>query len=285
MKFLNTIKSSVYDPEFYSKVVRGEDGGPFRYFFKLILSISLIFTLVASFTVVPHIKEFFEMAESNIVEHYPKELEVRIQKGLVSTNVEEPYFIPIPENVRGKEVNERGLLNLVVIDTKNQFSLEQFDSYNTFALLIKDGLVTKDQRGKVTIMPLKDVPDYTLNYSEVTKWLTKAEPFLRVFSIGVPILIFIAVFIAYSMTLVYLVFAAVLVYIVGKIKKLNLSYRKSYHISLYAVTLPILLGILSFLVGLQSFAFLPTIILVIAVWVNLKEVSVDSSPEAGTSAL
>lgn len=270
MSFLKTIKSSIYDPSFYSEVVKGNENKPFRYYFKLSALLALMFAVVLSVKLVPDLKTFLRDSKVSIEQNYPKDLEVKIEKGIATTNAIEPYIVKFPKNTLQVNKELQNIENLIVIDTKTPFSLEQFENYKTILLLTKDSMVSTEEGNKVTITSLKDFPNITVNYANITKWLEKTTPITKALSFSVPFLIFFSVFIAYVFKLLYLFWGALLVFIVGKIKKINLSYKKSYHIALYAVTLPTILSGIAFFTGLKMFTFLPSILLVIAVWVNLK---------------
>lgn len=269
MSFFKTIKSSVYDPEFYSRIVSGENTHPFKYFFKLCLTISIIYTIIFSVFAVSGISTFLKEAGESILANYPKELEIKIENGVASTNVDEPYIIKIPEGVEEKD--KVGFENILVIDTKSEFNLETFEGYKTLGLLTKDSLVTKDGRNQIKISPLREVPDYTINYASVERWLGKAKPFMKALPFIVPFMVFLGIFIAKSFLLVYLLLAALIVYVIGRVKKLDLSYKKSYHLSLHLVTLQVIFGGGLFLLGVTGVDFLPTLIFTLMAWFNLKK--------------
>ncbi len=276
MNFLQTIKSSIYNPSFYSDVISGVEHKPFRYYFKLSLLLAVVFAVVLPFKAVPEIKKFIDESKVSIEQGYPKDLEVKIEKGVATTNAVEPYFVKFPETTAQVKTEMPDVENILVIDTKNPFSLEKFQSYKTVALLTADSVVSIEKDGKVTMTPLKTLPNFTVNHENIVKWLEKTDQVKKALNFVVPFMVFLGLFIAYVFKLIYLFWGALLVYLVAKIKKINLSYRKSYHVALYAVTLPTLLSVLSFFTGLKMFTFLPSIILVIAVWVNLKEEKVPT---------
>ena len=278
MSFLNKIKSSVYDPVFYADVVEGRENGPFKYYLKLSLSLALVFSVASLFMVVPRMKEFLVSAKSKIELSYPKELEVKIKGGVASTNAIEPFVVAIPADIKvvGEEV--RRFDNILVIDTKNDFNLERFNSYNTVVLLTKDSFIVEGDNDKLSITPLKSVPDFTVNNENVTKVLGRTDSISKGLSVAVPVLSFVGVFLAYMFKLVYLLLPALLVLILLRIKKLNLNFKKAYSVSMYAVTLPTLLGALFFLFGIQMPFLIPTLMLLIVVWVNLKSSTAVETP-------
>lgn len=269
MTFFNKLKRSIYDPEFYSGLVREDDLHPFKYFFKLILTVALVYAIFFSITAIGQVKEFLQETGDSILTNYPNDLEIKFQKGTAVSNVKEPYFIKIPQEINGKAGIQ--VENMLVINTKSDFVLSEFESYNTLGLLAKDAFVTKDGRGKIQVMPLKGVPDYTINRTVVERWIGKTQSFVKIVPYLIPIISFVGVFLAQMLTLIYAFFAGFIVYLISKSKNLNLSYKKSYHLSLYLVTLPIIVETLMFIFGINRINFLPTIILVVLAWINLEK--------------
>lgn len=268
MNFFNKIKSSIYDPEFYSRALAGENTHPFKYFLKLITLVAFVYALIFAFTGAKDVKVFLDEAGDSIVAHYPKELEVKFEKGNATSNVAEPYFIKIPEEFNKEEGEEYE--NLLVIETKSDLNLEKFKSYKTFALLSKDSLVSQGTNGRISIIPLKDVPDSKINYDEVSKWYGNIKPFINALPYIFPILVFLGIILVQLFTLIYLLFGAFIVWIIGKMKNLDIPFKKAYHLSLHLVTLQIILTGVLYLSGNSVMPFFPTLVFVAATWFNLK---------------
>lgn len=269
MNFLKKVKSSVYDPIYYSEILNMNFGGSLKYFFKLSLLLALVGAIYLSFVSIPKVNSFISTFGDRVVEAYPAELEVRLKDGLVSTNVVEPYIIPLPKDEFNADYNKSNYENLIVIDTKSDLSLDKFNAYNTVVLLTKNAVLTRD-KGKITITELKGTSDLTINRDKLVYWVGKVTPFVKKLPYIIPVLVFTGLFLYFAFSLFYLLFVALLVFIIGKIRKLGLSYKKSYQISLHAITLPLILSTVSLFINIKMFRFVPTIILLVVVWVNLK---------------
>ncbi len=278
MNFLKKVKSSIYDPEFYSSLANKSLGSSIKYFFGLILVVSLISVLVMSIVFVPKVKDFVVSFGNEVVSNYPQNLEVKIDGGVVSTNVAEPYFVKIPDSIKGDVQNSElaGYENLVVIDTKSDFNLDRFDSYKTMSLLTKDLFVYRDDRGKITIQQLEGLTNIKINQSVVEYWVNKIKPFVNALPYVLPVLGFIALFIFHIFKLLYLLIPALIIYFISKLRKMDLTYKKSYQVALHAMTLPLLVHVLLPFIGVSSVAFLFTAILVIVFLVNQRK-QVESS--------
>jgi len=268
MKIFKQIKSSVYGPAFYRSMHEKSLGSAFKYFFSLIAIVALVCAGISLFYI-PKITAFGQDAAQKIIAHYPSELEVKVAKGQASSNVPEPYFIPLPsENAKSVENSPK---NLLVIDTKDSFNLSDFNSYSTAVLLSKDVLAYKDKQGKITIQSLDKFPDVTVNQAKVVEWAGVANAFLAKLVYFLPLAVFFGVFVMYVVgKLVYLLFVSLLVMLLLKTKNLPASYSQAYKMSLHAITVPIVLGLLMALVGIHQFLFLPTIILLVVLTLNLR---------------
>ena len=269
MSFLKKVKSSVYDPLYYSEILNMNFGGSLKYFFKLSLLLALVGAVYLSFVSIPKVNSFISTFGDRVVDAYPAELEVRLKNGLVSTNVVEPYIIPLPKDDFNSEYSKSNYENLIVIDTKSDLSLDKFNAYNTVVLLTKNAVLTRD-KGKITITELKGTSDLTINRDKLVYWVGKVTPFVKKLPYIIPVIVFTGLFLYFAFSLFYLLFVALLVFIIGKIRKLGLSYKKSYQISLHAITLPLILSMVSWFINIKMFLFVPTIILLVVVWVNLK---------------
>jgi hypothetical protein len=76
----------------------------------------------------------------------------------------------------------------------------------------------------------------------------------------------------FSLNLIYLLLAAPLVVLVGKILKQDWSYGTSYRLALHATTLPLIVSSVFSMVGLShtGIPFLPFVLLLLVVYTNFK---------------
>jgi hypothetical protein len=274
MNFFKKVGSSIYSPVFYRELLDKPLKSSIRYFFTLILLLSLVFTAVISVTLIPNLHSFFSSLGTKVVAYYPEELQVTIKDGVASTNVIEPYFLQIPEELKDSNgVSEDSFRpeNLLVIDTQHDFNLTRFTDQSTFALLTEDSLIYKDENGKVTIQSLKEIPDVVITKDAVSRWMTSLTPFLKVLPLLLPIVFFVVGFVVSTFKLIYFFVAALLVWLVASIKKVKITYKKAYQITIHAFTLPLLLDVVLKIFGGSSIFFLPTILLLVIVALNLKK--------------
>lgn len=273
MTFFQEVKKSIFNPSFYRELMLRPMSRSFKYFFLFILFVALFQTAAFSLKFLPQLKPFFTRVSTRVMEYYPNNLEIRIRNGEVSSNVEEPYAIRMPNSIP-EEGDLRRFENLLIIDTENDFSLERFENYSTACWLTRESLACTKDDG-VNITSLRGVSDVTIDKESVSALVGRIEPLLKfiypVFIIGT----FIASFSALSLRLVYLLFGALLILIVAKIKRINLGYKKSYQLGLYLMTLPILATtVWSWILWMSGRSveapFLFSIILIISAAINLR---------------
>ena len=268
--FFHNIQSSIYNPQFYA----GLKGKPFsfslKYFLSLMFFLSLIFGLFFSLFVLPEMKknvtEFFAVVQTQ----FPQELTITLKDGAISTNAEVPYLFPITEDLRSLNQN-KDLKNFLVIDTKNEFSLEKFESYQTTFLVTKNHLVAKSENGEVRITPLKGFPDYEITKASISSLSSRLLPFVRYMTPIFILMVVTGIFVGTSLGyLAYLLIASILIFIVAKIMKLDFSYGTSYQVGLHAITASLILDLLSYALGFSPPFFSFTLLMLIAIIFNFK---------------
>ncbi len=278
MKLLTEIRNSIYNPIYY-RVVRSESTKKsLGYYYRFTLTLSVILTIIFAIIFVPLLTLFTQIVKGELANWYPAELELRLRSGELSTNVTEPYKIPLPEKWREEimesdQVKLGDLENLLVIDTTHEFDLKQFEAYKTPAWLTKNSLVYYRENDRIAIEPLANIKtDLTINQTFIRDWITKLAPFLTVLAPVAVIAVLVGLIVAFSLYLLVLFIVALLVMLVGWLKQIKLSYWEAYRIAIHAATLPILLrfllGALTPFIGLN---FLPTILLLCVVAFNLKD--------------
>lgn len=290
MKVFDVLKSSIHDPVFYRAIGERRTSSAFGYFALLVLVSSLISSVVpvvdiATFIFQPSEKK--DALRNEILTLYPSELAIRLENGVISTNVAEPYAIPLPDAFKEEmEASVRYPTNLLVIDTGKSISSNDFETLDTIAILGRDSVGFYDpEKKKVEIQSLEGVSreSFVLDSGKFASYVGIAERFAKGFGIAllflIPILVFSAKLFGF---LVYLLFGALVIWVVAKIRGAAWSYGTSYKAGLHLLTLPILYGILS------SAPFVPalhvpllfTAILAIATVINLVKLPEPQMPIA-----
>jgi len=272
MDFLDKIKNSIYGPEFYRELQSKPLSFSFKYFYTLASILAVIGTAQFSFQVIPNLTAFLAGIGPEIVNSYPSELVLTTKDGQASSNVVEPYFIKTPASMRNENYkNIPATENFVVIDTKNQFTEESFTRYDTFAVVTKTSLALRKDSGGIEIYSLREMPDLTIDRASVESFVGKLQPFIKFAWPFFILASFIGFMLSFSAELIYLLFAALLIWIIMKIKGLAVGYKKSYQAGLHIITLPLLFGVVSALLNVHvPIPFFATILVIVAAIINFE---------------
>lgn len=266
--FFNDFQLSLYSPKFYAHIKTKSLLGCLGYFFMLVLVLTLIQTAFLSNYIFVKIPSSAQSFISQAINYYPQELEININNGTAQTNVKEPYFIPLSLDDAQKD----SLNNLVVIDTKTAFSTTQFEQYKTIVWLNKDSVYYKTDKNEVKIMPLSKMQNTKIDKSSVQSLVDKILPWVNFLGPLLFVLVFFGFYLAYSGVLVYLLLLALIIFLISKALKWGFSYKQSYKVSLYAITLPLLVDVLinitSPYTGFRGFTFMFSLLTLIVVGVN-----------------
>lgn len=283
MKLIWEIRASIYNQGYYQSLRKK----PFLYSLKYYLTLALLLSFVAAFvflfTLMPVVRPFVDGFGSKILNDYPEDLRVVIKKGQVSTNVAEPYFIKVPEEISQEiEAVNPGVENLFVVDTQSQPTSEQIRHYKTLILLTKESVVYYD-RNKIAIQSLGKVADFTLDKGVVSSFLEKIQPYLKFFFPIIVVFVFLIVFTGAILNLLYLVLIALLIWLIARARKIEIGYKKAYQIGLHLMTLALVVDVvlLMFTPRLRVL-FLFTAITVVAAIINLKKLP-DTEGAAGVT--
>ena len=268
------IISSVYDPKYYMRIAQEKSGSAFAFLAKLSLLVAFVFALVFSIVNMQNVFQVVNVGISSLTDKYPSELEVVIKDGQVSTNVSEPYIIPLPTD--GKTLNKNIPKNLIVFDTKTPLTLDKIKLYDSMLLVSKDKVVVyQKNNGKTEIKDVPKFPEpFTLNKGVIQNFVGQWLPVLKILIWFIPILLFIIMFVGkFIGTMFIALLGAFCVWIIMAIKKIDSSYGTSYRISLHLFTgLTLINLVLGFVAPTLSLGFMiSTIIFIGCAILNLKK--------------
>lgn len=293
MKFFSDFKNSIYNPAYYQELKQTPFSKSLKYFIVFAILCALINTVYYGAVFIPKMKVWVDQLESEIIKNYPKDLEIKIKNGAVSINQPEPYVVK-SFSLDSQDAQSKGLDlrmdNILVIDTQNKFSLEQFKNYNTSCWLGRNTITCLDNNGTVKISDLTKTPDFTLNQSVVTNFFGKISPWVNfIYPLFAVMFLVGFLFIAIIGGLFHLLFGALIIWVIASFKKIDLGYKKAYALGLHLITLPALVNLVwaiaSDAMGLKNntIPFLFTIILIVVTTLNLKRE--ENSASAPTASL
>lgn len=281
MNFFKTIPAAIYSPGFYKTIPKKRFRGVLGYFLLLVFLAAMVQTIISAGPIASSFKEGVQKFAYSMVDTYPPELIITIEDGEVSTNVEEPYFLPLPELSGTDEYwrqtqGESGTFeNLLVIDTKTSYSSVQMNGYDTVAWLTRDSLFMREGQGEINVVDLSDIQEFTLDREMIDSFVAKAAPYLKYLGPIVIAGVFLIAYTSYSVRLVYALFFAVVLLILSRMLKLHWSYGQAYKVSLYAMTAGIIvsvtLDITSPFHQFSGFPFMLSLITLGVVFANVRQ--------------
>lgn len=272
-QFIEHIQKSIFSPEYYRELLTRPASYSWKYYWSFTMLLSVFMTIVSTIPLVPLVNNTLNDLSSNFVSYYPDELEVHIDKGEVSTNVAEPYYLVMPKILREHVATATDLQYLGVIDTHSQVSVEQFKAYKSGFWISKEYIIADDGNGGIRISKFGPQMTYTLNELAVKELISTVQPFFKFVAPILVLIIFVAMLLSFALNLLYLLFGALLVWLMGKLMKQSWTYVTAYRLCLHATTLPLIVGLAFSLlpVGEGNIPLLSTALLLIVVYMNFHK--------------
>ncbi len=182
-------------------------------------------------------------------------------------------------------VGTSSIENLVVIDTKDPFTQDEFRNDKTLALITKDSLVYV-KNSSIVIQPIGPSVSFVANRNTVASFMGNVQPYFKFLDLIVAILVPIGVFGGMLFRLLYLFLLALLIWAFTGIRKIPGGYGQAYRWGLHLMTLPLILTTFVWLVfpG-ANVPFLFTVIALIMTGVNVRNLpaATSSAPAQPTS--
>lgn len=247
--FWHVFQRSLLEPTYYRDIAKTSYWFSFKYLFFLLICLSLIRSVqlgVQYAKIKDKIPSYISVAKNELLNLYPKELELRISNGKLYTNVEEPYVIEFPRilgDVDGK--------HMIVIDTKG--SGDEYPKYNALILVTRQALVypDKQQGGSLStrMYYFKDLKrSLYIDYTIYKSLIRNMDPFIAKLPqiintgviIGILLLPLVGGFFWTSSILFGLIFLTLFVWLIEKIMKTSYKYKTLFRMGIHGSTWPIL---------------------------------------------
>jgi hypothetical protein len=276
-------------PSYYADIVKAPLSFSVKYYVVYMFLFSIIVSAIIVVRWVIPISHFaLQDLPPLLVNVYPEELVVTINNGQVSTNVQEPYFIPVSrlepigeafkQRVLGSQ--ESDVQNLLVIDT--EATAEDITSYNTLILLTWDAVSFINDSGNIETMSLKKVENITINQETINKSIESITPLFAYITPVATLILIIGLFCYGFIRLTYIAFLAFLLWILSLIMKVSLPYKKTFQIELHANLIPFtiltLIGLSGLMVPIPYLELIINIILAVIILVVIKPLPPKPAP-------
>jgi len=275
--FLDVLVKSLTKFPYYKEVKKANFKFSLKYLFFLFYIISLITSIVfaasISILILPKVPAFVASFENKAKSLYPEGLVVNVKNGVVTTNTKEPYFV---DSLNTLGLN-KGYDHFLTIDTKATASDIKNDS--TVILVTKDSVATIDSNSTYKIYQIDPTSNLTIDKASYLKVVSQISPYLKYIMPGLIALVVLLILVwpilgaalALIAEFVYLLLFALIFFVVVKVMKKDLSYKKTLQLSMHAATLPILLGFVVGSLGIQMPFLLGTAILFIFMILVVRE--------------
>lgn len=239
--FLYVFYKSLTSPRYYRDVVNAPTSFSIKYFLVLVLLVSLAVSAFKLAPAIPEMKSAINGFVNDALNLYPSDLVITSKDGNLSINQPEPYIIGMPDSVKQEQ---QDFENFIVFDSLG--TLDDLEKYKTVVLVNSANILVKDtQNDKIEVYPLKEMPDGQISRVDLEKLVESSADFINIlpylaFSLGVlGILIY-----NFGFRLLYLVFIAVIIWVLAKIRDLDFDFGKSYRVAIHTLTLPLVLELL-----------------------------------------
>jgi hypothetical protein len=268
------IQNSIFNPLYYRELLSKRFSFSFKYYWALGVLFSLLLTCLTSLAIIPKLNSVLYSAPEAVLHYYPDELVLTAEKGFITTNVSEPYFLPIPAIIREEVGSQMQFDHAVVIDTKNPFSLAQLAKYRSMVWIGNDFLAYYDDpnSSNVTTKYLDPKMSFVLNEDKVKFGLESIEPYFKFVAPALVLIFLLGYLLMFGAYLLYLLIGALFILLVAKFLKVSMDYGQAYRVGLHAMTAPILLNGMLITLGMSisEIPFLFSVLMLVVVYMNFK---------------
>lgn len=176
-----------------------------------------------------------------------------------------------------RQAEEPLYFNFIAIDTKA--TIENFEEYESLALLTQNDLITIDENNSLKAHSLAQVQDYIIEKYIYDEWIESAKPLLNNAIWAIMISVFLISLIYYMIGYpIYLFILALILFLITKLISYPRSYKQAYQIGLHLVMITGSVFTLLHLIGLSiSIPFIETAALCIMGTITLISIELETT--------
>jgi hypothetical protein len=241
--FIYVYTKSLTNLPYYRDILKTGFGFSVKYYLFLALLASILTTTAISIKLVPQSFKIFGDLVNSARSAFPDDLVFSIKSGEWTINRTEPFIVPLPK--LGEWEQDSGVknpTNLVVFDHNG--TIEDLDNLDTLILFNKVNVLYREEN-KISVVPIKDLPDNIINKTEFDKFVSVFVSILKLFPVLMVLMIFVGVLVLNIVFRVfYFAWFSLFVWLASKIIGNSLGYNESVRISIHSATLPLTLGTL-----------------------------------------
>ena len=299
MNYLNTFiyifKNSLTNIKYYPEFAKVRFTFVLKYISIFILIAAIVHNIVFAVFInnaYKNLPNYYPEFKQGLINLYPNELQLTLQNGNISTNLQEPINIKVPNewiNILKKvdDKTDTNLLtnyNLIVIDTSANTA--DFLNYKTPLLITKNSYAVMESKDTYKVHSLSEAKDYVITkalynqlVSEVDNFvLNQLVPKIKNIVMVLVFTLWIIIFgLILSSLLVTHVFTSVFGLIISKILKVDFTYFKIYKMGLLISPFFVLIGTIAFYYPIPFKGLMELLLYTAVVTLALKNVKLKKS--------
>ena len=244
--FFYVFYKSLAFPKYYKEILKTKTSFTTKYFLALTALAALTMAISTSITVIPQLQKTASEFISQIKDIYPDDLVISAQNNEWAINKEEPLIVTVPVL---EEAQDDFPDNFIVFD--HEGTVEDMDTYNTFALINSKNMLFKDAGGLSTY-PLKDIPDGEIHKEGFVQMMDKLHSFISVLTYLFIVVGFIPIFLILALTWGFeiLVLSGVL-WAISIIMATKMKFLNAVRVSVHTMSLPVVITVLASLLRFE----------------------------------
>lgn len=276
-RFFSTVLDSASKPAGYKKHLSEPLSRPLGYLYWLLVCLTFVGIVVTVGTYVivrPAMREFIATSVQELPHAYPEELIVTVTGGTLRANVDQPYVLD-PWFWKGPTIQDEiadGDVPAHFLTIDEEGSAEEYRVYDTLILATRSSIVFPDNDGSLQVMLLKDMEEnFTIDKAAYDALVAAVLPFINmlpfIIDVCVLLLLLLAPFVGagflWILYLLYLLFLTLPVWAISAMMGRGLSYDQIWKISIFGLTLPLLVNFVLGFLPSMGFPFLFSIIFLV----------------------
>lgn len=246
--FFYIFRNTFTSVDYYKKVLKAPVKFSMKFFWAFFVVYAILDTALIGYRYLwPLNDSFSNVFIDEVVNVFPEDLEIKIEGGAASANVDQPYYVSLDRlkvlkqkinnfDDRVLGVNNMDLQNILVVDTEAK--IEDFPQYQSFALLTAHHLTLLNDKGNFESIPLSEVNDMVVNRQQIRDWSVNLQPVFEYFVpisitlVGVWLLIFLPLG-----RLVFVWFVALFLNLFYRLLGKTIVYKKVFQLCLHFVVI------------------------------------------------
>jgi hypothetical protein len=247
--FWQKIRDNIWNHAYYEEILAKPLASSFKYYFKMILWLALIYTALCSVLFLPEFVSTARQVVFNVAQSYPADLKITLRDGQASVNIPEPVIIPLSDVEKDIFKNIKNKIgapaNLIVIDTRTEFALTEFSNYRSLFVLKKDSLIGMDSNGGVRVSKIP-TGSIVISSVEIKSIAAKIQSMILILAPLSVLAIYLFGILFFIFTIGYLILIALFAWLLLYVAKRDLTFKQSLGVTLHACTLALLINFFIF---------------------------------------